>query len=62
MAKTHFQKVLQDKLEQAIETRARALASGAAQDYAQYKFEVGFIAGLEAAGHLSDETERGMEL
>jgi len=61
MAKTWFQSVLEDRIATLIQQRSSELSHGSAEDYSSYKFQVGFIHGLEAAVGLADEINREMD-
>jgi hypothetical protein len=61
MAKTRFHSLLEAKINEAVQSRAASLASGAAPDYPQYQNNVGYIIGLKEALNLADEVEREMD-
>ena len=49
MAETNYSRRLKEKLVEAINKRIEALSSGSAQDYAEYRLEVGLVTGLKEA-------------
>ena len=57
MAKTQFQRVLESRLNEAVESRRNSIASGAAIDYAHYRENVGYILGLTDAIKICAEIE-----
>jgi len=58
VAQTHFHAALDAKLRQVIEDRNQSIASGKCEDFSHYRFETGYVAGLQAARNLADELER----
>ena len=57
MAWSRFHSTLEKRVKEAAEARANSLAAGAAEDYAHYQRNVGYIEGLEAALTIADEIE-----
>ena len=55
MSKTHFHAKLEARINEAVENRAKSIASGAATDYAHYKENVGYILGLQDALKICDD-------
>lgn len=60
MAKSHYQRKLEEKLLTEISNRSIAIAEGGLQDFAAYKFETGYLTGLRQALKLVEETEQEM--
>jgi hypothetical protein len=61
MAKSHYQNLLERKIKEAMDKRGNALVAGECDDYAAYKFEVGYLTGMNDALALAEEIEREME-
>jgi hypothetical protein len=61
MANTVFD-VLKDKIEEDIAAKEKAVANGAAKDYAEYREQVGVLRGLHfGLGHIVDLSRSYME-
>ncbi len=58
MPVTRFHAILKEKIEKAVQDRLLSLASGGAQDYPQYRDNVGYLRGLNDALSLCDEIEK----
>lgn len=56
--KGRFQSALEVKLRDHADEKAASLAAGAAKDYAEYKYWVGYVQGLQACLELCAEIER----
>lgn len=56
--KTRFHALLEQKINEEIGAKVASVANGSAADYAEYKFWVGYVRGLNAALNLCDEIER----
>lgn len=61
MAKTRFHSLLEHKINERVESRIESTISGAAEDYARYREQVGYISGLKDALRLAEDVEREME-
>lgn len=61
MAKTRFHALLEQKIAEAIENRSISVASGVCTEYANYRENVGYIKGLQAALALCDEIESELD-
>lgn len=57
MAATHFQSVLEKRINDAIQDRSNSLANGDAADHAAYRESVGYISGLKTALNLCSDVE-----
>ena len=57
MIRTHFHNLLDKRVKELVESRSASLARGAAADYAEYKYTVGYLSGLEDALKICDEIE-----
>lgn len=57
MAKTRFQRKLEDRIKEAVEKRKLFLASGGAEDYPGYRESVGYLLGMQEALALCEEIE-----
>lgn len=55
--KTQFQRVLESRLNEAVESHRISVASGVCTDYAHYRDSVGYIRGLTAALRICEEIE-----
>lgn len=54
---SHLYRVLEDKINQRLQTLADSLADGAAANYENYKYQVGFRAGLKEALTICGDIE-----
>jgi len=61
MAESRFHTLLKKKIENAMQTRVGALVTGVPEDYAAYKFEVGYMTALNDVLELCQETDREYE-
>jgi len=61
MAESRFHTLLKKKIENAMQTRVATLVTGVPEDYAAYKFEVGYLTGLNDVLALCEETDREFE-
>jgi len=59
MAVSHTGRLLRDKIMKEIQIHADDIAAGNAKDYSEYRWLVGFIAGMRQALAVLDEIERG---
>lgn len=57
MAITHFQRILEIKLKEAVEKRRDFVAFGGAADYPTYRESVGFLLGLQEALKICQDIE-----
>ena len=57
MAKTQFQRVLESRIHEAVESRRNSIASGVCSDYPHYREQVGYILGLTDALKICEEIE-----
>lgn len=57
MAKTRFQKALEDKIKEAVDKRSTQVVSGGCLDYPQYREAVGFITGLQTVLSICEDIE-----
>lgn len=57
---SRFHTLLRIRLQELIDSRSTSVIDGSVQDYASYKYHVGYIAGLRDALILCDDVEREM--
>lgn len=61
MAKTRFHTLLDAKLREVLVSRGEDLTSGVAKDYAEYKFEIGYLRALKDVLKICDEVNEEMQ-
>lgn len=61
MAQTRFHTLLEAKVKTEIVGKTTSLAEGSAKDYGEYKYWVGYVAGLMASLEIANEIMREAE-
>jgi hypothetical protein len=54
MAKTHFHGKLEKEIATALIERSQSIVNGACGDYAAYRYQVGYLEGLNDALKIAD--------
>ena len=58
MAETRFHSVLKARVKELMDNRAASLGRGAANNYDDYRYTVGYIIGLEDCLKICEDIER----
>ena len=61
MSKTRFHSLLEERLRKLVDDRAASLVRGAAADFAQYQYNVGWVQGVEDSLKICEDIERETE-
>lgn len=61
MAKTRFHSLLEERLTGEIVNKRDSLAEGTAKDFGDYRYWVGYIAGLMAGVEIANDIQRENE-
>ena len=57
MAMTHLGRRVRERAEEVIRQTAKELGDGGAQDFAEYRYHAGYIAGIKAIIGILEEQE-----
>lgn len=61
MAKTHFHSLLENAIAHAIIDRSQSVLNGACGDFAAYRYQIGYLEGLNDALKIADSLEEKNE-